>query len=447
MPAPSRDILSVTRLNRAVRALLEGHFGAVWVEGEISNLARPSSGHWYFSLKDPSAQVRCAMFRARNALVGFTPANGAQVMVSARVSMYEPRGEFQLIVEHMEPAGEGLLRLRLEALKRRLAEAGMFDAGRKRVPPHWPTCIGVITSPTGAALRDILHVLARRNRAVPVIVYPTAVQGAAAVPGIVSALETANRRAECAVLILARGGGSLEDLWAFNEEAVVRAIYGSRIPVVTGVGHEIDFTLADLVADVRAPTPSAAAELCAPDGRQVLRQLAQFEQRLLGMQRAHLTHRELRLQTLIHRLVHPGRRIEQYQQRLDEIDRRLPLAMQRAQALVAQRLQSATLRLRRQDPTPRVRLLAQRLAQASTRLPFALRAQLERRAARIASLEQTLAAVSPRATLSRGYAIVTDAAGRVVRDARGVVPGAAIRARVARGSLDCVVERSQDDDR
>jgi len=443
MTSAAREILSVTRLNRAVRALLEGHFGTLWVEGELSNLARPASGHWYFSLKDAGAQVRCAMFRTRNTRLGFDPVNGAQVLISARVSLYEPRGEFQLIVEHLEPAGEGLLRLKLEALKRKLDDAGLFAVEHKRPLPAWPACIGVITSPTGAAVRDILHVLRRRNRSLPIIIYPTPVQGAAAVPGLVQAIETANRRAECDVLILARGGGSLEDLWAFNDEAVVRAIFASQIPLVSGVGHEIDFTLADLVADVRAPTPSAAAELCAPDGQHMVRQLAQFEQRLVTHLRALLLQQHLRLQSASHRLIHPGRRIEQFQQRLDEIDRRLPLALERCLREATQRLLALSSRLKRQDPTPRLMLLRQRLQQVAQRLPFTMQGRLNQLKARLAAAEQTLAAVSPHATLERGYAIVTDAEGRVIREATRIPRGASVRARVAHGALRCVVEDSE----
>ncbi len=437
-----RDILSVSRLNRAVRALLEGHFGAVWVEGEISNLARPASGHLYFSLKDANAQARCAMFRARNSGLGFIPANGAQVVIAARVSLYEPRGEFQLIVEQMEPAGEGLLRLKLEALKRKLAEAGLFAAEHKQPLPAWPQTVGVITSPSGAAVRDILHVLRRRNRALAVIVYPTPVQGAAAIPGLVNALERANRRAECDVIILARGGGSLEDLWAFNEEAVVRAIFASRIPVITGVGHEIDFTLADLVADVRAPTPSAAAELCAPDGQQLLRHLTQFEQRLLNIARMQWLHAQIRLQSASRRLVHPGRRIEQHQQRLDEIARRLPRALQRMLLQHTTSLKTVGARLYAEAPTSRIQLLRQRLTQLERQLVFALQTRQTQLTARLAMAEQTLAAVNPLATLERGYAIVTDAAGAIVRKAAPIAPGATVHARVARGVLHCTVTES-----
>ena len=382
------------------------------------------------------------MFRARNSGLAFTPANGAQVVITARVSLYEPRGEFQLIVEHMEPAGEGLLRLKFEALKRKLSEAGLFATEHKQPLPRWPQTIGVITSPSGAAVRDILHVLKRRNRAVPVIIYPTPVQGAAAIPGLVRALEVANRRAECDVLIVARGGGSLEDLWAFNEEAVVRAIFASRIPVVTGVGHEIDFTLADLVADVRAPTPSAAAELCAPDGQQLLRQITQFEQRLQSVMRTQLRHGRLRLHSATRRLVHPGRRIEQHQQRLDEIARRLPRALQRMLQKHTTSLKTAGARLQAQAPSSRIQLLRQRLTQLERQLAFALQTRRTQLTARLAMAEQTLAAVSPLATLERGYAIVTNERGDIVRAAAQIVPGATVRARVARGVLHCSVNES-----
>ena len=444
-PQSPREILSVTRLTRAVRSLLEGHFGAVWVEGEISNLARPTSGHLYFTLKDPSSQVRCAMFKARNALLGFTPANGAQVLVSARVSLYEPRGEFQMVVEHMEPAGEGALRLRFEALKRGLAAAGLFDEAHKKPIPATPGAIGVVTSPTGAAIRDILHVLARRSPGIPIILYPTPVQGVAAVPGLVRAIQTANRRDEVDVLIVARGGGSLEDLWAFNEEAVVRALFGSRLPVVTGVGHEVDFTLADLVADLRAATPSAAAERCAPDTRHLLRQIAQFERRLAGRMRGELVEGKLRLDGAERRLVHPGRRIEQFQQRMDELDRRLPRAMALALQRAAGRVNTLARAVEAADPTPRLALAAQRVASLAHRLPQAWQTAQERRGRRVDGLGQTLAAVNPLATLERGYAIVSDTSGQIVREVAGLKPGTRITARVARGALQATVESTLPD--
>src|SRR6202167_6335206 len=263
--APTRDVYSVTRLNREVRVLLERGLGVLWVQGELSNFSQPASGHWYFSLKDRDAQLRCAMFRMKNALVGFTPRAGTQLLVRGRISVYEAKGEYQLIVEHLEESGVGALRREFDRLKSRLAAEGLFALERKRALPSFPKRIGVITSPTGAALRDILHILARRYPPAEVLLYPSAVQGAAAVPALVAALESASARAECDVLILARGGGSLQDLWAVNDERVARAIHACLLPVVCGVGHEIDFTIADFVADARAPTPSAAAELVVPD--------------------------------------------------------------------------------------------------------------------------------------------------------------------------------------
>src|SRR5271167_2003565 len=277
---PDRDVYSVSRLNREVRVLLERGFASLWLEAEISNFSRPSSGHWYFSLKDAAAQVRCAMFRQRNMLCSFTARDGQKVLVRARIGLYEPRGEYQLIVDHMEDAGLGALKRLFEELSAKLKQEGLFDAERKRPLPSLPRRIGIITSPTGAAVRDILHVLARRFPAAAVLIYPVAVQGAQAAPEIIAALKLAGRRAECDVLILARGGGSLEDLWAFNDEALARAIAASPIPVVSGIGHEVDVTIADFAADVRAPTPSAAAEIVVPDADEWLASLSRLGQRL-----------------------------------------------------------------------------------------------------------------------------------------------------------------------
>ncbi len=279
-PRAARDIYTVSRLTREVRTVLEHEFGVIWIEGELSNLARPRSGHWYFSLKDESAQSRCAMFRSRNRLLTFDPAEGMHVIARARVGMYEPRGEFQLIVEHMELAGEGALRAKFEQLKRKLAAEGLFDQGVKQELPVWPSRIGVVTSPSGAAVRDIVTVLKRRNPAIEVVIYPSSVQGANAAPELVRAIQTANSRGECDVLIVGRGGGSIEDLWAFNEESVARAIFASDIPVVSAVGHEIDFTIADLVADTRAPTPSASAEICSLESEDIIRALEAIEHQL-----------------------------------------------------------------------------------------------------------------------------------------------------------------------
>src|SRR2546429_1573989 len=322
--APAREVYSVTRVNREVRALLERGLGVLWVEGELSNLSQPASGHWYFSLKDRDAQLRCAMFRAQNSLVGFTPRAGTQVLVRGRISVYEARGEYQLIVEHLEEAGVGALKREFERLKAKLAAEGLFALERKRSLPRFPQRIGVITSPSGAALRDILHILARRFPPAAVLVYPAAVQGAAAAPALVAALQTASARAECQVLILARGGRSPHDLWAFNDERVARAIRACRLPVVSGVGHEIDFTIADFVADARAPTPSAAAELVAPDGAACLQFLARSAERLAAAMRRELRASGARFQATERRPQppRPGVRLQQQMQRLDDLAQR-----------------------------------------------------------------------------------------------------------------------------
>jgi len=443
MSSSARDVYTVSRLNREVRAVIEGNFGALWLEGEISNLARPSSGHWYFTLKDPSAQARCAMFRMRTQQVRFKPGEGSQVLVYARVGMYEPRGEFQLVVEHMEPAGEGLLRLQFEALKRKLATEGLFDAALKRPLPAWPRAVGVVTSPTGAAVRDILHVLGRRNPGIPVIVYPCAVQGAAAVPGIVAAIRAANRRAECDVLLVARGGGSLEDLWAFNEEAVVRAVRASDIPIVSGIGHEIDFTLTDFAADVRAPTPSAAAEICAPDRTEILHRFAQLESRMRRAAGHQLALARQRLEANLARLRHPGRRLEEHAQRLDELTRRLPQALQRLLDLRHARLRSAEIALAGATPARRLLLADARLRAQTGRLAAAMPALLERKRAALSEAERTLRAIGPQATLDRGYAIVTTRDGAIVRDAGALASGDALLAQLARGRVNVLVASTE----
>jgi len=438
--ASPRDVYTVSRLNREVRAVIEGNFGAVWLAGEISNLARPASGHWYFTLKDPAAQVRCAMFRMRAQQLRFRVTDGMQVTVYARVGMYEPRGEFQLVVENMEPAGEGLLRLEFEQLKQKLAAEGLFDSALKRPLPAWPRAVGVVTSATGAALRDIVHVLGRRNPAVPIVVYPCAVQGAAAVPEIVAAIAAANRRVEVDVLLVGRGGGSLEDLWAYNEEAVVRAVRGSTIPVISGIGHEIDFTLTDFAADVRAATPSAAAEICAPDRVEILRRHALLEARLKRCVEHGLALAKSRLVGATSRLRDPRRRVEEHAQRLDELMRRLPQAMDSLLALRQARLARVTAALSAATPARRLQLSAERLRGHTQRLHAAMPAYFERRQARLLVAERTLRAVSPTATLERGYAIVRTAGGAIARDAAQFAPGERLDAQLARGSVGAVVD-------
>jgi exodeoxyribonuclease VII large subunit len=457
---PAREVYSVSRLNREVRVLLERGLGVLWVEGELSNFSQPSSGHWYFSLKDRHTQLRCAMFRTKNVLVGFTPRAGAQLLVRGRISVYEARGEYQLIVEHLEEAGVGALKREFERLKTRLAAEGLFALERKRALPRFPRRIGVITSPTGAALRDILQILARRYPPTAVLVYPTPVQGAAAAPSLVAALTSASARAECDVLILARGGGSLEDLWAFNDERVARAIHACALPLVSGVGHEIDFTIADFTADARAPTPSAAAELVVPDRGACLEALARSAQRLTGGVRRELRNGTLRLQGVGRRLqlTHPGVRLQQQTRRLDDLLLRLRAAattqLHREQRRVAdgrarllhhspqqllsvRRTRTATLHARLLRHSPR-QLLSEHSAlneRLRSRLERAASERLARAGHRLALARRGLDAVSPLATLSRGFAIVTRADGTLVTDATTIADGEEIDARLASGTL------------
>ena len=440
--AGNRDIYSVSRLNREVRVLLERGFGSLWLEAEISNLARPSSGHWYFSLKDAAAQVRCCMFRQRNMLCAFAAKDGQKVLVRARIGLYEPRGEYQLVIDHMEDAGLGALKRQFEELSAKLAAEGLFAAERKRPLPIVPRRIGVITSPTGAAIRDILQVLARRFAAVPVLIYPVAVQGAAAAAEITAAVRTAGRRAECDVLILARGGGSLEDLWAFNDEALARAIAACPIPVISGVGHEIDFTIADFAADVRAPTPSAAAELAVPDGeewRASLRRLAHRLQR--GLLRRVEAQRE-RLRWLVGRaaLVSPGARLAQQTQRLDDLEQRLSRALRQILADRRTVLGERRSRLWQLSPAARLRSTVARQAALYARLRAAALARLHLAREHLAPLVRTLNAVSPLATLERGYAIVSRVDGGILRNAADAAPGTLIEARLAVGTVRAKVE-------
>ena len=351
---PQERPLTVTELTRQVKLLLEGEFPEVWVEGEISNLRIPASGHMYFSLKDTHAQVRCAFFRGAQRSLSFVPEDGMQVLVRARVSLYEARGEFQLIVDSMEPAGEGVLRRAYEAVKAKLLKEGLFDSTRKKALPAMPRRIGVITSPSGAVLHDILTTLKRRFPAIPVLVYPVPVQGAGAAEEIAAMIKMADKRADCDVLILARGGGSLEDLWSFNEEVVARAIDGCSLPLVCGVGHETDITIADLVADARAPTPTAAAEMLSPDQHEWLARLSAKQQRFVRMMQDHLNEARQGLDWATSRLVHPRDRIQRLRERLDTLRRTLVYS-QRSQIQYYQgRLIGLGSRLRRAAPPARI---------------------------------------------------------------------------------------------
>jgi exodeoxyribonuclease VII large subunit len=421
--------------------LIERGLGSVWLEGEISNLSRPASGHWYFSLKDESAQVRCAMFRQRNLLVRFAVRDGTHVLARGRVSLYEARGEFQVVIDHLEEAGEGLLRRRFEELKQRLGAEGLFEERHKQPLPRLPGRIGVVTSPTGAALRDILHILARRFPAIPVLVYPVAVQGEAAPREIEQALRLASQRRDCDVLIVARGGGSLEDLWAFNDEAVARAMFACPIPIVSGVGHEVDFTIADLVADERAPTPSGAAERVVPDRAEWLRAFAAAGKRIHQSTRRRLNDLRLALRTGEQRLArsHPGARLRQHAQRLDELEERLKRATRARIDRVRARHSAASSLLLRASPAIRVQAQRIRLEAARRALSAGTRSHLAELRRRFELSARTLHAVSPLATLDRGYAIVADASGHVLQDAALLAPGDVVETRLARGRFSATV--------
>ncbi|HUN75146.1 MAG TPA: exodeoxyribonuclease VII large subunit [Steroidobacteraceae bacterium] len=437
-----RVVYSVSRLNRDVRILLERRVPVIWIEGELSNLSQPASGHWYFSLKDRQASIRCAMFRTRTLGIGFSPRAGQQVLARGRVSLYEARGEFQLIVEHLEEAGLGALQREFERLKAKLAAEGLFAEERKRRWPRFPARIGVVTSPTGAAVRDILHVLRRRFPPAAVLVYPTPVQGAAAAPAIVDALALASTRAECDVLVLARGGGSLEDLWAFNDERVARAIRHSAIPVVAGIGHEIDFTIADFAADARAPTPSGAAELVTPDRLELAQLLSHAAERL-----ARSTRRELR--TLAGRVAHaaarlhvahPGARLRQQAQRLDDLEQRLAGALRSTVDRKTHRLSDAFGSLVRRSPEHQIREYGMRQTALTARLQHATLRRLASVEHRLSLAARALDAVSPLKTLERGFAIVTRASdGSVVTQAQAIEVGESIEARLAHGRLRAIV--------
>jgi len=442
VPDTPRHVLTPSSLNRLVRDLLGDALPQVWIEGELSNVAKPASGHLYFTLKDSGAQVRCAMFKMKASVLRFRPVDGMQVLLRAKVGLYEPRGEFQLVAEYMEPAGEGALQREFEQLKARLDAEGLFDPARKRALPRYARRIGVVTSATGAAIRDVLSVLARRWPLADVEILPVPVQGREAPPAIVAMLRKASASARYDVLLLARGGGSLEDLWAFNDEAVARAIHASAVPVVSAVGHEIDFSIAGFVADLRAPTPSAAAELLVPDAVAVDRHLRQLQQRLATLQQRRMQGNAQRVDHLLARLQaqRPQARLQRDRERLVHLHRRLLGAMREQQQRRQSQLDRARSRLLGQHPQQRLPLLRHRLGELTQRLRHAIERRLERDRLTLQQAARALHTVSPLATLERGYAILFDEAGKVLRSTQGVEAGTALRARLADGELGLRVE-------
>lgn len=430
-----RQILSVSQLNRNVRHLIETQLPLLWVEGEISNFARPASGHWYLTLKDDQAQVRCAMFRNANQRVAFQPANGTQVLVRCRAGLYEGRGEYQLIVEHMEEAGFGALQRKFEQLKQQLSDEGLFDNQHKLPMPDTVGRIGVITSSTGAAVKDILSVLKRRFPAIKVTIFPTAVQGEAAAGQIVNAIASANQHGQCDALIVGRGGGSLEDLWPFNEEAVARAIFASEIPVVSAVGHEVDFTIADFVADLRAPTPSAAAELLSPDGEEMLNQFKGFEILMAEGVTRKIKQLEQRTDYLQKRLQHPGRKLQEQAQHLDHLDIRLRRAMAGKMQQQTTQMQTVQDRLVRQSPKQAITQRKQAVANSVKQMMRAVSQQLELKQSKTAQAMHLLDTVSPLRTLGRGYSIIRDSGNKVVKTVAQVSAGDTLRGQLADGEV------------
>ena len=435
LSSQTTSIFTVSRLNQTVRLLLEQEMGQVWISGEISNFTQPSSGHWYFTLNDDTAQVRCAMFRNSNRRVTFRPQHGQQVLVRANITLYEPRGDYQIIVESMQPAGEGLLQQKYEQLKAKLQAEGLFDQQFKKTLPSPAHCVGVITSKTGAALHDILHVLKRRDPSLPVIIYPTAVQGDDAPGQIVRAIELANARGECDVLIVGRGGGSLEDLWSFNDERVARAIFASRIPVVSAVGHETDVTIADFVGDLRAPTPSAAAEIVSRNQLELLRQIQHGQQRLEMAMDYYLANRTRRFTQLNHRLQqqHPQLRLARQQTVLERLRQRMNFALENKIKQANQRQQRMLQRLNQQSPQPRIHRAQSRVQQLEYRLAENIRARLSEQRERFGNAVTHLEAVSPLATLVRGYSVSTAQNGEVLKKVKQVKAGDLLTTRLEDG--------------
>ena len=440
------NIYSVSQLNQSVRLMLENQLGAVWLTGEISNFSQPVSGHWYLSLKDENAQVRCAMFRMKNLRVSFRPTNGMQVLVRANVSLYEPRGDYQLIIESMHLAGEGLLMQQFEALKMKLAAEGLFAQHLKKNLPHFSKAVGIITSKTGAALQDILHILQRRDPSLKIIIYPTAVQGKDAATDIAQMIELANQRQEVDVLIVGRGGGSLEDLWCFNEEVVARAIFHSHLPVISAVGHETDVTIADFVADVRAPTPSAAAELVSRNQTELLQQLQYRRQRLeialdrlFAEKQQKLRHLSLRLHNQ-----HPQAQLRIQQQLITQLSHRLQQSLRHRWQKKAENLTALSIRLYKNPLPLRLQQYEQQLAQLKVRLNSHMNLTLSLQQKQLAHLCGKLDSLSPLKVLARGYSITQNQQNLTIRSMKDVNVGEQIKTRLPDGDIISQVIRLEE---
>jgi exodeoxyribonuclease VII large subunit len=437
----SRSILTVSQLTVEIKTLLERSFDRVWVEGEISNLRLPGSGHLYFTLKDDKAQIRAVMFRLQNRLLKFNPQDGLQVIGYGRITVYEPRGDYQLLLDYLEPKGLGALQLAFEQLKEKLAAEGLFDSERKRPIPHLPQRIGIVTSPTGAAIRDILHIIDRRFANVQVLLYPVRVQGQGAAQEIARAIQTLNEFPELDVLIVGRGGGSLEDLWAFNEEAVARAIFSSRIPVISAVGHEVDFTIADFVADLRASTPSAAAELVVRNKAELARNLRNLERVLQQSFRGMLDLQQERFISLQERLGDPRRRLSDQRIRLDDLSARLAYSLKQGLRRQQDRFRLPQGGLLLLNPAKRLEEYAQKFSQVRRRLSVSVQQQMRNSRQKAEGLMGKLFSLSPLGVLERGYSITRVLPSReIVRRAEDLKVSSLVKVRVHRGEFTARVE-------
>jgi len=441
---PAQYILKVSELTKKVRFLLESELNTVWLTGEISNLVCASSGHWYLSLKDSQSQVRCAMFKNQAMRVRIKPKNGQQVLVKAKVSLYEPRGDFQLIIEQMDDAGEGLLQQKYQVLKQKLTVEGLFDLGNKRQLPTDCQTIGIITSPTGAAIRDVITVLKRRNPRISIIIYPTLVQGTSAAPTICQAIQLANQRHECELLLLTRGGGSLEDLWCFNDESVVRAIANSHLPIISAVGHETDTTLADYASDLRAATPSAGAELASSEQQHLQAKLLRLQQQIIHQCQHKLQLGQHQQTALMHRLtrLHPERQYQLQQQKNDDFSNRLNHAMLRSIAYQQQGQQQWHERLMQQSAQQKITQYSQQLSKLTHQLNQAMRVCHQHKSLQFSYLIEQLQLVSPLATIARGYAIVRDQRQQVIKHSQQVSHGDKLSIQVTDGVIYAKVDTS-----
>ncbi|KHD23923.1 exodeoxyribonuclease VII large subunit [Vibrio caribbeanicus] len=437
----NQNIFTVSRLNSEVRLLLENEMGIVWLVGEISNFSAPVSGHWYLTLKDSRAQVKCAMFRGNNRRVTFKPQNGNQVLVKARLSLYEPRGDYQLIIESMQPEGDGRLQQQFDELKMKLAGEGLFAQTSKQPLPEHPKCVGIVTSKTGAALFDILDVLKRRDPSLPVVIYPTMVQGEEAAIQIAQAIGCANSRNECDVLIVGRGGGSLEDLWCFNNEILARTIAASQIPIISAVGHEIDVTIADFVADMRAPTPSAAAELVSRDNSHKDQVIASRQHKLASAMRHYLSQHKQTNASLLHRLEkqHPRHQLQRQSQQLDDLDMRLQRGMERYLSSRAQKIERQQHKLQLHSPIKRLNEQASSLQRLEQKLLDAMDRKLLNTRHQLALAAEKLDTVSPLATLKRGYSITQNQQGDVITKASQTKTGDTLVTRLSDGEIRSTV--------